>query len=132
MERKKFIIAGAEFSAPQPVGTAIYARLKENVYEDLKALGATDKDAQDESAWLHWLKMLLEKKPMIASYHILQSLLRPESGVSVLDAFESDTKGAVGEPLIFFTESMKALLPAGIKSIPGSPSSLRPKAKRKR
>ena len=132
MERKRFTIAGAEFSAPNPVGAAIYARLKENAADDLRALGASDKDISSDTEWLKWLTKLLQQKPMVGSLRILESLLRPESGVSVIDAYESDVKGEVAEPLTFFTENMKALLPVEKKSSAGSPSSLRPKAKRKR
>lgn len=132
MERKQFIAAGAAFSAPNPIGAVIYGRIKENATDDLRSIGATKADLESDTAWVIWLKKLLEAKPMIGAWHIFNSLLRPESATSTLDAFESASPEEVMAPINFFIENIKALLPEEPSKDQNSPSARKGKPSRKR
>lgn len=132
MERKTFTMGGGAFSSPDPLSSATFAKLKQEAVPYLRKLGAKDNELNDTQAYLQWMVQFLTEKEYDASLVILTAILRPESGVSVLDAFEADTKNEVKDIMLFFSANLAALLPPKTKSVPASRNSPAKTRKRKR
>lgn len=117
-QRNTITIGTGEFSYSPVVGQAVFARLFQNAFPHFKSLGIKKPDAGDTAAWLKAVLDVLEELPYDGTLILLRTLLRPENGVDIEDAWSEDTENKAVEVISFFTERLKALLPASPNSAP--------------